>query len=150
LAESTDILIGDSAGQHVLIRPLARRHPDLFDASDGNWIDCEIQVEVNGFRGSFGANLRSEEFKPFLEETQELSRTLEGAAHFTTMEEQIALTLAGDGKGQIGVSGEALNEAGSGNRLQFGFDVDQSYLPAICESLERLLAAFPVVETPEA
>ncbi len=150
MAESTDILIGDPDGQHLLIRPLGRCHPGLFDSSDGNRIDCEVAVQVKGFRGNFRADLRSEEFQSFLEETQGLQRTFEGTAQFTTMEEQVALTLAGDGKGHVRVSGEARDEPGSGNRLQFEFALDQAVLPSICRSLEQLLAAFPVVTAPEA
>jgi hypothetical protein len=56
---STEVLIGDSAAQHVLIRPLFRSQPDLFDFKDGNWIDCEIQIAAGGFRGSVRADLRS-------------------------------------------------------------------------------------------
>ena len=149
MAESTDILIGDPDGQHVLIRPLGRRHPGLFDSLDGNWIDCEVAVQVKGFRGNFRAGLRSEEFQSFLEETQGLQRTLEGTAQFTTMEEQVALTLAGDGKGHVRVSGEARDEPGSGNRLQFEFALEQTALPSICRSLEQFLAAFPVMDGPE-
>jgi hypothetical protein len=148
LAESTEILIGDPAGQHVLIRPLGRRHPGLFDSSDGSVIECEVEVEVNGFRGSFRADLKSEELKPFLEETHGLSRTIEGAARFATTEQQLALTLAADDAGRIRVSGEALNEPESQNRLQFKFDLDPSMLPGICRSLEQMLVVFPVANSP--
>jgi hypothetical protein len=149
LVPSTEILIGDPGGQHVLIRPLSRNHPGLFDGGDANWIDCELQIVAGGFRGAFRSNLRSEEFRTFLEEAEGLSRTLQGTASFATMEGQLALSLSGDGKGHLRVSGEAIDEAGSGNRLQFGFDIDQTYLPAICRSLEYLLAAFPVISTPD-
>ena len=100
-------------------------------------------------QGNFRADLRSEEFQSFLEETQGLQQALEGTAQFTTMEEQVALTLAADGKGHVRVSGEARHEPGSGNRLQFEFALDRTALPSICRSLEQLLAAFPVMDGPE-
>ena len=145
MADSSEVLIGDAGAQHVLIRPLLRSHPGLFDSADGNWIDCELEVVAGGFRALFPAHLRSEEFQSFLEEVQDLHRTLDGAARFTTLEGQIALSITGDGKGGVHVSGEAIDDAGSGNRLQLKFDIDQTYLPPICASLEHLLAAFPVV-----
>jgi hypothetical protein len=74
-----------------------------------------------------------------------LERTLEGGATFTTMEGQLSVTLSGDGKGHVHVQGTAADEPGTGNRLEFGFDVDQTYLPGIAETLEHFLAAFPVV-----
>ena len=146
MAASTEILIGDLDAQHVLIRPLSRSHPDLFDERDANWINCELEIASGGFRGSFRADLRSEELTAFLDQTQELVQTLEGLASLTTMEGQIAVFLTGNGKGTIRVRGEAIDEAGGVNRLQFGFEIDQTYLGPICQSLEHLLAAFPVIE----
>ena len=147
MASSTEILIGDSEGEHVLIRPLSRSHPGLFDYEDGNWIASELHIAAGGFRGSFRADLRSEEFHTFLEEMEALSRTLQGTARFATMEGQIALSLTGDGKGHVHLDGEAIDYAATGNRLQFHLDIDQTYLPEICRSLEYLLAAFPVIGT---
>jgi hypothetical protein len=63
------------------------------------------------------------------------------------MEGQIAFSLAGDGNGHVRVQGEAVDTPGGDNRLQFSFDIDQTYLPQICRSLEVILAAFPVVGT---
>lgn len=150
MTASTEVLIGDSGAQHVLIRALSRSQPDLFDQRDGNWIDCELRIVVGSFKGDVRANLRSEEFQNFLEEVRGLIQTLEGTASFTTLEGQIALYLTGDGKGQVHVSGEAIDVAGTGNRLQFAFDVDQTYLEAVCQSLENLLTAFPVLDGSDA
>jgi hypothetical protein len=150
LGASTEILIGDGDAQHVLIRPLFRSHPGLFDYWDGNWIDCELQIVAGGFRGRFRADLRSEEFHTFLEEVEGLSRTVQGTASFSTMEGQIAFSLTDDGQGHVRVTGEAIDVAGIGNRLQFAFDIDQTHLPPICQSLEHLLAAFPVTGAADA
>ena len=147
MADSSDVLIGDAAAHHVLIRPIMRSHPGLFDSSDGNWIDCEVEVAAGAFRATFPAHLRSEEFQSFLEEALDLHRTQDGSASLSTLEGQITLSIAGDGKGGFQVSGEAIDDAGSGNRLQFKFDIDQTLLPPICASLEHLLAAFPVIAT---
>jgi hypothetical protein len=150
VAPSTEILIGDLAAQHVLVRPMSRSTPGLFDTWDGNWIDCEVEMAAGGFRGRFRADLRSEEFQTFLEQVEGLSATMEGVAGLTGMEGQIALSLTGEGMGRVRVAGEALDVAGTGNRLQFAFDVDQTCLPEIARSLEHLLSAFPVVGAPDA
>ena len=149
MGASTEVLIGDSDAEHVLIRPLCRSQPGLFDDRDGNWIDCELQVVAGCFRGGFRADLRSEEFHTFLEEVEGLSRTPDGTARFTTMEGQSALSLTGDGKGHVRVTGEAIDAVAVGNRLQFVFDIDQTQLPPISESLGHLLAAFPVTRAPD-
>jgi hypothetical protein len=145
MADSSEVLIGDAGSQHVLVRPLLRSQPGLFDSADANWIECELEIAAGAFRGAFPVHLRSEEFQSFLEEAQDLHRTLDGSAAFSALEGQVALSLTGDGKGLIRVSGEAIDDAGTGNRLQFKFDLDQSDLPAICASLEHFLAAFPVI-----
>ena len=149
MAASTDILIGDPDGQRVLIQPQGRQHPGLFDYWDGNRIVCDIQLSAGGFRGGYQASLRSEEFQAFLAEVEVLGDSLEGTAAFSTIEGQLALTLAGDGKGHVRVTGEAQDEPGIGNRLHFEFEIDQTRLPEICRSLEHLLAAFPVTGAPE-
>lgn len=149
MAPSTDILIGDSGGQYVLVRPLARSQPGLFDSWDGNWIDCEVEIAAGGFRGGFRADLRSEEFQALLEGLEALQRALTGTATFTTMEGQLAFSLVGDAHGQVQVQGEGVDATAGGNRLQFGFELDQASLVEICRSLEYLLAAYPVAITPE-
>ena len=149
MTASTELVIGDENGEHVAIRARSRNHPGLFDDGDANWVACELEVAAGGFRGAFRADLRSEEFQAFLEEVEGLSRTLDGAASFSTMEEQIAFSLAGDAKGHVRVQGEAVDTPG-GNRLQFSFEIDQTYLALICRSLEVILAAFPVVGTADA
>jgi hypothetical protein len=146
VASSPEILIGDTGGQYVLIRALSRSQPDLFEVRDGDWIDCEVALTVGGFNGSFRADLRSEEFRSFLEEAQALAQAPDGGASFTTMEGQVAISLTGDDQGRLRVSGEAIDE---GNRLQFAFEIDRAYLSSIIEALENLLIAYPVAGTAE-
>jgi hypothetical protein len=147
VAASTEIVIGDLKAQHVVIRPVGRSSPGLFDSWDGNWIVCEVEISAGGFRGRFSADLRPEEFHAFMDQVSELDRTVEGAATFTTMEGQLAMSLTAGVDGQVKVAGEALDLAGSENRLAFGFHVDQASLPDLARSLESVLAAFPVVGT---
>lgn len=149
MTPTTEVLIGDVDAQHVLIRPLSRREPDLFDNEDGNWIDCEVEIAAGGFRGTFRTDLRSEEFRNFSEELAGLSRTLEAAATFSSEDGHIALSLTGHGGRRVHVSGEAIDSAENGNRLQFSFDIDQTHVPSICRSLDDLLRAFPVTGAPD-
>jgi hypothetical protein len=151
VAPSTDILIGDPNAQHVLIRPLSRRHPDLFDYADANSIDCEVEIVAGGFQGTFRADLRSEEFQSFLDEIEGSIRAQEGAAALTTMEGQVTVAIA-DGDAQsrgtdsalMRVSGDGCDAPGAGNRLRFAFDMERAQLPAIAQALKYLLSAYPV------
>lgn len=146
MTPTTEILIAHSDGQHLLIRALSRSHSGLFDHGDGNWIDCEIEVRAGAFHGSFRADLRSEEFHGFLEQLEGVQRTAEGTANFSTMEGQLAFTVTGDASDLLRLNGEAIDIAGIGNRLQFAFDLDRRALRDVCQSLENLLIAFPVVD----
>ena len=55
-------------------------------------------------------------------------------------------SLTGDSRGRVRVSGEAIDDD---NRLRFTFDIEAGSLDALCESLERALAVFPVIAAPE-
>ncbi len=147
MAATTEVLIGDSGAQHVLIRPWARSNPGLFDERDGNWIDCEVELSAGGFHGRFRTDVSSEEFQIFMEQVEGVSTAVDGTASLTTMEGQIALSLTGDETGHVRVAGEVVDVAG--NRLQFGFAVNQDALPEIARSLGHLLAAFPTSDSPD-
>jgi hypothetical protein len=146
---STELLIGDAEGQHVLVRAHSRHHPHLFDYWDGNWISSDVDIVAGGMRAAFRAELRSEEFQSFLDEAEALNRSLDGVATFSTAEGQLTVTLTGDPAGRVRLAGEAADAPGSGNRLHFAFEIDQSYLPQICRQLQLLLEAFPVVGATE-
>ena len=66
------------------------------------------------------------------------------------MEGQVALSLSADSNGRIRVAGEALDSPGDGNRLTFGFDIDRADFRQISRAIGHLLAAYPVVEAPDA
>ena len=64
-------------------------------------------------------------------------------AAFDTLEDQLKLRLAGDRRGHILVRGTAKDRVGTGNELEFGFEIDQSYLPEIMKELEAIEKCFP-------
>jgi hypothetical protein len=148
VAPSTDILIGDTDTQHVLIRPLSRRHPGLFDYAEANGIECEVEIVAGVFSGTVRADVRSEEFQAFLDEVEGMIGTLEGAATLATMEGQLSVAIAIEGSEarheQMRVSGDVSDAPGSSNRLHFAFEVERAQLPAIAQALNYLLAAFPL------
>jgi len=144
------ILIGNEGGQHVIIRALSRSRPEQTDYWDGNWIESEVRVAAGAFRGAYHLSLRSEEFADFSRQVALLARSLSGTARFSTMEEQLELTLNGDGKGHVQVEGTAMDQAGIGNVLHFSFELDQTYLLKILRALEAVCSRFPVIGKPEA
>jgi hypothetical protein len=145
-----DLLIGDADGQHVLITVLGRKHPGLFDHCDGNWLACEVRIAAGSFRAAFRADLRAEELLAFRDQIDALVQSVEGAASFSTLEGQIAMTISGDVKGQVSVRGEARDMPASDNLLQFAFEIDQTYLKTVSLSLDATISAFPLVGSAEA
>jgi hypothetical protein len=66
-----------------------------------------------------------------------------GSASFTSYEAQLELVLACGALGHVQLRGEARDVAGMGNKLLFGLEVDQTYVPAIIDSLQSALKRYP-------
>ena len=139
VAESTDILIGDASAQHVLIRPVSRTTPGLFDDRDDSAISCEVQIAVGGFRGQFAAELRTEEFRSMLDEIEASGTSLENAANFDASE-TFSIVMSGN----VLVAGYVADAEEDGNRLEFAFAMGAAAMPELVRSLEQVLAAFPL------
>jgi hypothetical protein len=91
------------------------------------------------------ATLRTEEFRAFHGELATLYETLMGQAAFSSLEAWLGVTLTVGSSGQVAVAGWVEDEPSIGNRLEFTFALDQSFLPAMLRQLEVILARFPVV-----
>ncbi|NUR56389.1 MAG: hypothetical protein HOQ29_18255 [Acidobacteria bacterium] len=144
---STEILIGMADAGHVLIRPVGRRHPGLFDHQDANWIECDVGVAAGAFRGALQVDVRADDLSAFLDDVAALEDGTNGAANFTPAEGSLALAVARDAAGRLRVTGDAVDTADADNRLRFAFDIDEPSLRETRASLERVLAAYPVVGT---
>ena len=143
------LVIGRQAADHVRIRPVCRERPNSTDYWDGNWLDVEVAIQSGTFRGNYRANLRTDELASLLEGLVGLSDNLSGEAALQSMEQWIRLQLAGDGKGHFHVSGDVRDQSGTGNRLTFEFEIDQTELAPIVRDLEAILSEFPVKGSPD-
>ena len=142
------VSIGDSEGDRIEFRVAGRSHPGSSDYWDGNWLRTTVTVRAGGFSGRFRADLRAEEFSSFRDQLTQLYEALQGEAAFTTFEGQVLLVAAGDGRGHVAVKAELADAPGIGNRLKVSLCLDQTYLPAVLESLDLLLATWPVLGSP--
>jgi hypothetical protein len=68
-------------------------------------------------------------------EVEQLYRDLRGKAVLRPMEPFLEMTLEGDGRGHISVTGTARHELGAGSHLAFEFELDQTQLPSIARAL---------------
>lgn len=136
------------ANAHLLVTVRGRERPDVADYWDGNWVYAAISIVAGGFHGELEAQLRTEELVRFRDELRPLHETLVGRAKLVAMEEWLSIDIAADGKGHFHAACIARDGRGSGNRLTFGIDFDQTDLPGILEGLDAITKAFPVVGVP--
>jgi hypothetical protein len=83
------------------------------------------------------------DFAAFRSGLEQIYRELSGSTKFETTEEQLEFMISGDGKGHFGVSGVAQDIVGTGNKLEFQFYIDQTYLPVIIRELDEILTEYP-------
>jgi hypothetical protein len=138
------------ANAHVIVSPNRRAFPEAAEYWDGNWVYATVSIAAGGFRGDFEARLRTEEFVRFRDELRPLHDNLVGRATFATMEEWLSLDVAGDGNGHFHADCIAVDMAGTGNRLTFAIDFDQTDLTEILKGLDAITKTFPVIGAPYA
>jgi hypothetical protein len=118
------------------------RVANLLDNGDG-WFSADVEIVAGGFRGSYPASFNSWAFSDFQAKLEKLYRTVSGSASFTSYEAQLELVLACDAQGHVLLRGEAMDVAGTGNKLIFGLEIDQTYVPSIISSLQAALKRYP-------
>ena len=118
-------------------------HVEVMGANGDGWLPSRVTVRAGSFQGEFPSYLDCWAFARFAAQLRELHKLLKGTATFSTYEKQLELDLVGDGLGHVTVRGEAMDYAGTGNRLTFHLDIDQTYLPKILGDVEAIVAAFP-------
>lgn len=135
---------GQSQHDRIEVDVLRYERAPVGDWHDDNWLTVQIRVAAGGFRGKVEASIITAELADFLAQVRSLNEMLEGSAVFTTIEEQLELTLTGDGRGHITLSGKVADQPGIGNRLFFECHFDQSQLHASVRDLAQIVENFPV------
>ena len=115
----------------------------LQDNGDG-WFSADVEVIVGGFRGRYKADFNSWAFSDFYTELKALYKNLAGSAKFTSYEAQLELILTCSATGHIKIQGEAMDFPGTGNKLIFNLEADQTYVPTILRDLQLALHRYPV------
>lgn len=140
----TAFLIGLPGTDHVSIRPTARERPGTDEYWDANWLEAEVAVQAGAFRGSYKAQIRTDELAELQRGLEQIQGNLGGDAAFHSMEEWLSFRLTGDGRGLFQVTGYAKDAPGTGNRLTFDFEIDQTFLGPMQRDLDTILREFPV------
>jgi hypothetical protein len=116
---------------------------EVTGANGDGWLPSQVTVRAGAFQGEFHSDLDCWAFARFATELRDLHKILKGSATFSTYERQLEMTLTGDGLGHIHIKAEAMDYAGTGNKLMFRLDIDQTYLPKILGELDAIVAAYP-------
>jgi hypothetical protein len=122
-----------------------RSHANAKDFWDGNWLNVRVLLAAGRFSGKLNGQLRADELASFYNELTNLYLTLSGQARFSTVEGWLSFEITGDGKGHLTFKGEIMDEPGIGNDLKFKFELNQSFIPEVLSSIEKVIKAFPVL-----
>ena len=125
--DTDEIVFGNKGAEYVSLKIGRRWH-------DG-WSGAQIEIRCDGWAGSFNWSFRKGELSNFADEIRRLHGNLSGTARLQPTEPNIVLTLTGDGKGHITVEGVARHDFARSAYLTFQFEIDQTYLTGIANSL---------------
>lgn len=111
------------------------------DPGTVDWVSGDVQIRVRGFTGTITASFEPADFQVFQQELQVLYERLDGTAELRPREGQLMLKLQGNGRGGIDVGGEASFTVRCGSKLDFEFEIDQTFIPGILSQLSLLNTA---------
>jgi hypothetical protein len=122
-----------------------RQFPGNSDYWDANWLIVRAEMRASGAIVEVeGPILHIPEIVRFRDELSSLNETLSGSAQLLPMEPELRLTLTAQSLGHVSVdlsiTPDHLNQTHT-----FEFGTDQSYLPMLLNSLDRLLSEFPII-----
>jgi hypothetical protein len=120
------------------------RPTDNDNYHDANWLTAQVKVAAGGFRGGFNAAFLTAEIDDLCTKLKELYASLKGRKEWETMEGQLRLSFQGNGLGGIELQGDALDQAGIGNRLSFRLQFDQTQLAQSMSQLDELMSKYPI------
>jgi hypothetical protein len=135
--------VGVSNSEKLKIEIIGYEREATGEYYDDNWLSVKVSLSFGGFQGVFSAAFLTRDFHSFLPQLEQLYKSLKGTIKFETLEQQLEFTLTGDGKGNIELSGEAMDEAGPANLLKFYSSFDQTYLPSSISQLTKLCGKYP-------
>lgn len=131
----------------IRIEPFGWAHPKADNDWDKNWVHSKITIRGGAFSGQFTCDLMTTEFELFKREVKSIYKYLNGTAKFKTLENQIEITIQGDGFGHFKVDCAAMNEPGTGNKLNIELAFDQTYIPDLLRQLDIIVKSFPIQGT---
>lgn len=121
-----------------------RQFPESDEYWDGNWLDVIARCSSNSSMvQAAGAFVHLSELHDFLEGCKEIYDTLSGVAKLECMEPNLGLKIEMEKTGHlqltVSITPDNLTEDHS-----FLFALDQSHLPPLIKSLEKIFDLYPI------
>ena len=113
------------------------------DSIGGTWLKIVVSFVLGGFRGKVTGELLADELRSFQTGLENLYKSLSGKASLSTLEGWLFIEIIGNGRGQMMMNGEIIENPGRRNTFQFELDLDQSFIPPILSDLEKIVKTFP-------
>ena len=136
------IIKSESSSVEVIV--LRRSYPESTDFEDANWLESEIKINVPGFKGLYGTNLRTDDFERFYKDLEKLKTNQSLEVKFTTMEEGLYLQGLLSITGNIKWSGIAKSSWGD-SCLTFVIETDYVSIDGLLKQVYKILNEYPVV-----
>ena len=127
MPQPVEVLIGLPDGDHVLLRNWSHAPED--------WTYADAEIRCGLWRGEIKVAFYADELARFADAIRTLYRDLHGKAALKPFDCRFALTLTGNGRGEITVDGHAGSDWVTDTELRFQFLIDQTFLPRIADGL---------------
>lgn len=142
-----EVSVRCEGGNHLTLTLWGRAHAAT-DYWDGNWVRASVEIEVGGFRGSVGGDVRTDELVRFHDQLAKLQKALNGTAEFSTMEGWLSIRAEGNGRGHIVFRCGIYNEPGGEDVFRCTLATDQTFTRSTVAELADAIAALPIIGTP--
>lgn len=131
------------SGNYLRLYPLQYSHYGATEKWDQKWLQTKIEVKGGSFKGSYLAELMTDDFKDLKRKLFKLYNNLNGAADFNDLERHLELKIKGDGIGHFDMQVIASDNSVYLSTLAFTFQFDQTQIPKMVAQLENIIAQYP-------
>ncbi len=119
-------------------------YPNAIQEWDRSWIKAKVSVKAGSFSGQFDTQFMTTDFKRFKQDLTFLYDKLEGTMAFDTLEGQVKIKIKGDGIGHFEACCSVRDNVGTGNKLEFELNFDQTAIPDLLRQLKTIIDTYPV------
>jgi len=134
-----------SAENTIRIEAIKFKFPDADFDWDRNWVLSKVTIKAGVFSGQFPAEFMTADFEFLKRQLMLLDEDFNKTAKFSPLEQQLFLTITGDGLGHFVIDCEATPAPNGGQKLTFSLTFDQTEIKNYVRQLARITKQFPIV-----